>query len=225
MEIKKSEKADLEKNRNTYTMVGMIITLALVWFAFEYKTYDQANMDFMQTALLDDEEDVVLQTERNTPPPPPPPPTQTTIIKIVEDDIKVDDLDISIETDDEEEIEEQIITQEEEKEVAEEEIFVFVEDQPGFPGGDEARLNYLRQNIKYPEMANENNIQGTVHVTFVVEKDGSVSNVKVLRGIGGGCDEEAVRVIKSMPRWTPGKQRGRAVRAQFNMPIRFVLQG
>ncbi len=225
MEIKKSEKADLEKNRNTYTMVGMIITLALVWFAFEYKTYDQANMDLMQTALLDDEEDVVLQTERNTPPPPPPPPTQTTIIKIVEDDIKVDDLDISIETDDEEEIEEQIITQEEEKEVAEEEIFVFVEDQPGFPGGDEARLNYLRQNIKYPEMANENNIQGTVHVTFVVEKDGSVSNVKVLRGIGGGCDEEAVRVIKSMPRWTPGKQRGRAVRAQFNMPIRFVLQG
>jgi protein TonB len=225
MEIKKSEKADLEKNRNTYTMVGMIITLALVWFAFEYKTYDQANIDLMQTALLDDEEDVVLQTERNTPPPPPPPPTQTTIIKIVEDDIKVDDLDISIETDDEEEIEEQIITQEEEKEVAEEEIFVFVEDQPGFPGGDEARLNYLRQNIKYPEMANENNIQGTVHVTFVVEKDGSVSNVKVLRGIGGGCDEEAVRVIKSMPRWTPGKQRGRAVRAQFNMPIRFVLQG
>jgi protein TonB len=225
MEIKKSEKADLEKNRNTYTMVGMIITLALVWFAFEYKTYDQANIDLMQTALLDDEEDVVLQTERNTPPPPPPPPTQTTIIKIVEDDIKVEDLDISIETDDEEEIEEQIITQEEEKEVAEEEIFVFVEDQPGFPGGDEARLNYLRQNIKYPEMANENNIQGTVHVTFVVEKDGSVSNVKVLRGIGGGCDEEAVRVIKSMPRWTPGKQRGRAVRAQFNMPIRFVLQG
>jgi len=226
MEVKKTERANIEKNKTTFTLVGLVITLALVWFAFEYKTYDRTVIELQQTAMLDDEEDVVLQTERAEPPPPPPPPQQTTVIEIVEDDIDVDDdLEIDAETDDEEEIEEQIIEDDDEGEDKEEEIFVFVEDQPGYPGGDEARLKYLRDNIKYPEMAKESGIQGTVYVTFVVEKDGRISNVKILRGIGGGCDEEAMRVIKGMPKWKPGKQRGRPVRAQFNMPIRFILQG
>ncbi|RLD41499.1 MAG: energy transducer TonB [Bacteroidetes bacterium] len=226
MEVKKTERANIEKNKTTFTLVGLVITLALVWFAFEYKTYDRTVVELQQTAMLDDEEDVVLQTERAEPPPPPPPPQQTTVIEIVEDDIDVDDdLEIDAETDDEEEIEEQIIEDDDEGEDKEEEIFVFVEDQPGYPGGDEARLKYLRDNIKYPEMAKESGIQGTVYVTFVVEKDGRISNVKILRGIGGGCDEEAMRVIKGMPKWKPGKQRGRPVRAQFNMPIRFILQG
>jgi len=226
MEVKKTERANIEKNKSTFTLVGLVITLALVWFAFEYKTYDRTIVELQQTAMLDDEEDVILQTERAEPPPPPPPPQQTTVIEIVEDDIDVDDdLDIDAETDDEEEIEEQIIEDDDEGEDKEEEIFVFVEDQPGYPGGDEARLKYLRDNIKYPEMAKESGIQGTVYVTFVVEKDGRISNVKILRGIGGGCDEEAMRVIKGMPKWKPGKQRGRPVRAQFNMPIRFILQG
>jgi protein TonB len=226
MEVKKTERANIEKNKSTFTLVGLVITLALVWFASEYKTYDRTVIELQQTAMLDDEEDVILQTERAEPPPPPPPPQQTTVIEIVEDDIDVDDdLDIDAETDDEEEIEEQIIEDEDEGEEKEDEIFVFVEDQPGYPGGDEARLKYLRDNIKYPEMAKESGIQGTVYVTFVVEKDGRISNVKILRGIGGGCDEEAVRVIKGMPNWKPGKQRGRPVRAQFNMPIRFILQG
>jgi len=226
MEVKKTERANIEKNKSTFTLVGMVITLAIVWFAFEYKTYDRTVIELQQTAMLDDEEDVILQTERAEPPPPPPPPQQTTVIEIVEDDIDVDDdLDIDAETDDEEEIEEQIIEDDDEGEDKEEEIFVFVEDQPGYPGGDESRLKYLRDNIKYPEMAKESGIQGTVYVTFVVEKDGRISNVKILRGIGGGCDEEAVRVIKGMPKWKPGKQRGRPVRAQFNMPIRFILQG
>jgi len=226
MEVKKTERANIEKNKSTFTLVGLVITLALVWFAFEYKTYDRTIVELQQTAMLDDEEDVILQTERAEPPPPPPPPQQTTVIEIVEDDIDVDDdLDIDAETDDEEEIEEQIIEDDDEGEDKEEEIFVFVEDQPGYPGGEEARLKYLRDNIKYPEMAKESGIQGTVYVTFVVEKDGRISNVKILRGIGGGCDEEAMRVIKGMPKWKPGKQRGRPVRAQFNMPIRFILQG
>lgn len=226
MEVKKTERANIEKNKSTFTLVGLIITLALVWFAFEYKTYDRTAVELQQTAMLDDEEDVVLQTERAEPPPPPPPPQQTTVIEIVEDDIEVDDdLEIDAETDDEEEIEEVVMEDDDEGESKEDEIFVFVEDQPGYPGGDEARLKYLRENIKYPEMAKESGIQGTVYVTFVVEKDGRISNVKILRGIGGGCDEEAVRVIKGMPKWKPGKQRGRPVRAQFNMPIRFILQG
>lgn len=226
MEVKKSDNINLDNRRATFTLVGLAITLAIVWFSFEYKSYDRDKIEIQQNVMLDDEEDVVLQTQRQEPPPPPPPPQQTTIIEIVEDNIEVDDdLNIDAETDDEEEIEEQIIVDEEEGDAQEEEIFVFVEDQPGYPGGDEARLTYLRDNIKYPEMAKESGVQGTVYVTFVVEKDGSISNVKILRGIGGGCDEEAVRVIKNMPKWSPGKQRGRPVRAQFNMPIRFILAG
>ena len=103
------------------------------------------------------------------------------------------------------------------------EIFVFVEENPQFPGGDSERLKFLQNNITYPEKAMEKGIQGTVYITFIIEKDGSVTNVKVLRGIGGGCDEEAVRVIRKMPKWIPGKQRGKVVRCQFNMPIKFTL--
>jgi TonB family protein len=103
-------------------------------------------------------------------------------------------------------------------------VFVVVEELPGFPGGNEARIKYISENVTYPEEAKEKGIQGVVFVTFVVETDGSISDVSVLRGIGSGCDEEAVRVIENMPRWIPGKQRGQAVRVQFNMPIRFTLE-
>jgi len=107
----------------------------------------------------------------------------------------------------------------------EDEIFVFVEYNASFPGGVDARMKYLRENITYPKLAKESGIQGTVYLKFVVEKDGSITNVKVLRGIGGGCDEEAMRVVKNMPKWNPAKQRGKPVRVQFNMPIKFVLSG
>jgi TonB family protein len=102
-------------------------------------------------------------------------------------------------------------------------VYTVVEKQPAYPGGDEARIAFLGQNIRYPEQAKKNGVQGKVFVTFVVETDGSISNVKVLRGIGGGCDEEAVRVIKMMPKWSPGLQEGKAVRVQFNLPIKFTL--
>ena len=99
-----------------------------------------------------------------------------------------------------------------------------MENDPEFPGGVEAMYKYLAQNIKYPQLARENNITGKVYVEFVVEKDGSVSNVKVLRDIGGGCGQEAVRVVKSMPKWSPGKQRGKAVRVQYRLPVNFNLR-
>jgi len=103
-------------------------------------------------------------------------------------------------------------------------IFVVVEEPPQFPGGEDARIRFISENIKYPEEARTKGIQGTVFITFVVEADGSVTNAKVLRGIGDGCDEEALRVVNSMPKWVPGKQRGENVRVQFNMPIRFSLE-
>ena len=102
-------------------------------------------------------------------------------------------------------------------------ILSVVDEMPTFPGGDQARIDFLGENIRYPELAKREGVQGHVFVTFVVEEDGNLSNVKILRGIGGGCDEETVRVIESMPKWKPGKQQGKAVRVQFNMPILFKL--
>ena len=95
---------------------------------------------------------------------------------------------------------------------------------PSFPGGEQKLLEYVAKNTKYPQIARESGIQGRVFIGFVVETDGSISNVKVLRGIGGGCDEEAVRVIKSLPKWKPGKQRGKAVRVSYQIPVNFKLQ-
>jgi protein TonB len=103
-------------------------------------------------------------------------------------------------------------------------VLTIVEKMPIFPGGEDALYKYVAASVVYPTVAKESGIAGTVIVTFVVEKDGSVTNVKILKGIGGGCDEEAVRVVKAMPKWSPGKQDGKPVRVQFNLPIRFSLE-
>jgi protein TonB len=100
----------------------------------------------------------------------------------------------------------------------------FVEEMPEFPGGDAARIKFFFENVKYPQIAKETGVQGPVYLTFVVEKDGSISNIKLLRGIGAGCDEEAERVLAMMPKWKPGRQNGKEVRVQFNMPISFILK-
>ena len=105
----------------------------------------------------------------------------------------------------------------------EDQIFTIVEDQPKFPGGDDAFMKFLMENLTYPEEARNERIQGTVFVTFVVERDGSISGVRVLRGVTPSLDEEAMRVVKAMPNWKPGYQRGQPVRVQFNLPLRFVL--
>jgi TonB family protein len=104
-----------------------------------------------------------------------------------------------------------------------EQVYNAVEKMPTFPGGDEARIDFMMKNLKYPEQAKKNGVQGKVFVTFIVETDGSLTNVKVMRGIGAGCDEEAVRVIKLMPKWTPGIEKGKPVKVQFVLPIKFAL--
>jgi protein TonB len=109
-------------------------------------------------------------------------------------------------------------------EVDESEVFTVVEEMPEFPGGMAKLAEYLANNIKYPQMARESGIQGRVFINFVVEPDGHVSNVNVKRSVGGGCDEEALRVVKAMPKWKPGKQRGKAVRVSYNLPVNFKLQ-
>ncbi len=225
MEVKKSPKADLEGKKVIFTEIGLIIALAVVLFAFEWKTYETTIDDRGQRKVADIAEEIIPITEQKVKPPPPPPPKQVVKINVVEDDVDVeDDIMIDVEADDNTEVEEYIPIETDEEEAEETQIFMVVESMPMFPGGESALNRYLGENIKYPQMAKESGIQGRVFVTFVIEKDGRVSDVRVLRGIGGGCDEEAIRVVQNMPRWTAGKQRGKSVRVQFNLPIKFTLQ-
>jgi periplasmic protein TonB len=117
--------------------------------------------------------------------------------------------------------------QQQQNQVVEEEVepYRYVEQMPEFPGGDEARIKFFNKNLRYPPMARESGIQGTVYLTFVVSKTGQISNVQVIRGIGGGCDEEAIRVLQLMPNWIPGRQNGKPVPVQFSLPLRFTLSG
>ena len=226
MEEKKSPKANLENKKLMFMQIGMVISLLIAWLAFEHKSYDRREIDesLLNREVVIDEEMVEITKQEEQKPQPVEVPKQTTQLEIVEDDVEVEDIEINAEVDQTEVIEEYVPVEVEEEEVSETEVFTIVEEMPAYPGGDDKLYEYLGKNIKYPQIARESGIQGRVFVNFVVEPDGSVSNVKVMRGIGGGCDEEAVRVIKTMPKWKPGKQRGKAVRVTYTIPVVFKLQ-
>jgi len=226
MEEKKSPKANLENKKLMFIQIGMIISLLVAWLAFEHKSYDKREIDpsLLNREVVVDEEMVEITKQEEQKPQPVEMPKQTTQLEIVQDDVEVEDIEINAEMDQNEVVEEYVPVEVEEEEVVEAEVFTIVEEMPSYPGGDVKMYEYLGKNIKYPQIARESGIQGRVFVNFVVEPDGSVSNVKVLRGIGGGCDEEAIRVVKSMPKWKPGKQRGKAVRVSYTLPVVFKLQ-
>lgn len=224
MEQKKSVKANLENKRTLFLEIGFVIALFLVLVAFEYKSYDKVEYSNMEREMDNTPEEIIPITEQKVKPPPPKPPPQVTIINVVKNNVEVaNDIDINIDFDENMAMEEFKFVKEDE-EIEEQRIFLVVEDMPLFPGGEAAMYKFIGKNIEYPRMAKESGISGRVFVTFVVERDGKVTDVQVLRGIGGGCDEEAVRVIQAMPRWSPGKQRGKPVRVQYRMPIKFTLQ-
>lgn len=226
MEIKKSPKANLDDKRLTFTLIGLVVALFIIWRIFEVRSYDKQQFDtFTRTVEVMDEEMEITKQEQPKPQVQAPKP-QVTQIQVVEDDTEVEDIDINAEVDQNEVIEEYVYEapEIEEEEIVEEEVFLSVEENPEFPGGTAKLLEYVKKNLKYPMMARESDIQGRVFVGFVVEKDGSISNVQVIRGIGGGCDEEAVRVVQSMPKFKPGKQRGNPVRVQYTLPVVFKLQ-
>ncbi|MEI6348521.1 MAG: energy transducer TonB [Bacteroidota bacterium] len=225
MEIKKSDKADLERKKPVYVQIGLVLALSIMLFGFEYKSYDKVVVDEAIVTQKDVIEEVVLQTKQEAKPEPPPPAqSQTTLLNIVDNNVTVtNDLEIDAADDNKENKEYQQVEQEATTDAVEAEIFSVVEDNPIFPGGDEGRMKFLSENLKYPQMARESNIDGTVYIEFIVEKDGSISKPTIKRDIGGGCGDEALRVARSMPKWTPGKQRGKPVRTQFVMPIKFVL--
>lgn len=226
---KKTEKADLEKRRGLYLEIGLVVVLVAALVAFNVKSYDQKTIVVEQRTAEDEIEEQIIQTQQDELPPPPPPEPEvvTTELNVIENDAETENemnMDVFDKIEKQENIEIAPVQVEQDEEEVEDEIFQVVEQDPEYPGGVEALYKFIQQNLKYPQLAKENNITGRVFVQFVVEKDGSVSNVKAARDIGGGCGAEAVRVIKSMPKWTPGKQRGKAVRAAYTLPVNFVLQ-
>ncbi len=224
MESRKTSKGDLESKKAIFFEIGLVFALLLIYIAFNAKSYEKRSITMLQQRANHTTEEIVPITEQKVKPPPPPPPKQVTQIKIVSNDVKINDnVDIDVNANMNTTVAKYTPPVEDE-DVQQQQIFVVVEHMPEFPGGMGALMKYLATHINYPALAKESGIQGRVFINFVVEPNGSIDHVKVLRGIGGGCDEEAVRVVKSMPKWIPGKQRGKPVRVSFNLPVKFTLE-
>src|SRR5690554_385490 len=224
MEAKKTPKADLERMSGMFLNLGLAISIGIVLFAFEYKSFDDGALKDLG-AISDDFEELLDIPITEQPPPPPPPPIEQPIIEEVPDEVEIEEIEVNFDVDVKEEtvIKEVVIAEAPPVEEKADQIFDVVETMPTPPGGMEGWNKYLSNNLKYPTQARRMGIEGTVYVVFVVNTDGSIQDVEILRGIGGGCDEEAMRVVKSAPNWEPGKQRGKAVRVKMRLPIRFKL--
>ena len=234
MQPKKNPEADLNKNRNLYFVIGLSSVLGCTWGAVEYKTYDrQLNFDGVNM-LEDDEDDVPITEQLKTPPPPPPPPPPAPeVIEIVEDEEEVEETVIESTESDEEMIIEDIVVEDDFEDI--DVPFAVIEDVPIFPGCERVaksqrrtcfqdQMNkHIRKNFRYPDIAQEMGIQGRVYVNFIISKDGSITNIR-MRGPDKNLENEAARIIGRLPKMTPGKQRGRAVRVPFSIPITFRLQ-
>jgi periplasmic protein TonB len=224
MELKKTPAADLTKKSGMFLNLGLLVSVGLVLVAFEYKSFDDRNLkDF---GSLTDEIEELMEIPITEQPPPPPPPIEQPIIQEVPDEVKIEEkIEVNFDLDVKEDMVIKEVVIKDVPVVVEkaDEIFDVVENQPTPPGGMEGWNKYLRDNLKYPTQARRMGIEGTVYVAFVVNTDGSIQDVQVLRGIGGGCDEEAARVVTAAPKWEPGKQRGKPVRVRMRLPIRFKL--
>lgn len=227
MEVKKSKKASLEGTQSTSILMGIVVGLSFMFIAFEYAQRDIVIDEIDTSGDILVEEEIIEITRRFTPPPPPPPETvQADLIDIVEDNTLEEEVEFQSTEDEQKDA--VIINYGEgdgEGEVyAEDEIFAVVEEMPSFPGGDAALMSYISKSIKYPSIAQENGIQGRVICTFVINRDGKVTNAEVIRSVDPSLDKEALRVINNMPAWKPGKQRGKPVRVKYTLPIVFRLQ-
>ena len=230
MEIKKSVKASLENKRLLFTEIGFVIALLVVYGAFEYSSKEKAASILDGDNQIVEVEDMVPITQETPPPPPEAPkiPILSDQIDIVDDDIQLDDdLFMNLEDNNQAvEIQDYKEAVVEEEEVEEEAIpFQLVEEKPSFNGGDANEFSkWVNSKLVYPEIAKENGVQGRVTLQFTVNADGTVSNVKVLRGVDSSLDKEAVRVVSSSPKWKPGKQRDRAVKVTYTFPVIFQLR-
>ncbi len=224
MEPKKTEKADLTKKSFLFLTVGLVISLLLAIMAFSYRVYDDtsvtdlSNKDAMEEEILE-----VPPTEQL--PPPPPKIQQPQIIEVPDEKKIEEEIEINMDTEvtEETKVEEIKIAPVEEEKEDPNQIFLVVEETAAPIGGMPAFYEFVSKKLKYPAQARRMGVEGKVFVEFVIERDGSITDVKAIKGIGAGCDEEAVRVLQSAPKWKPGKQRGKPVRQRMVLPIAFKL--
>ncbi|MCD6564468.1 MAG: energy transducer TonB [Bacteroidales bacterium] len=228
MELKKSDEASLEKKKGVFFQLGLVITLSLILIGFEWTSsgLSENRFDTGEGDVIDEEIIPVTRQEKPEPKSLPKPPKVTEVLNIVEDNVIIENElildDLESDQDEEVQILDFDVADEEEEEA---EIFYIVEDMPSFKGkGLNGFRNWVMKNLQYPEIAAENGISGTVYVQFVVEPTGMVNKVTIMRSVDPSLDKEAIRVVKTSPKWTAGKQRGKPVRVAFTFPIKFVLQ-
>jgi protein TonB len=228
LDVQKSPKASLEDKKFTFVLMGFILALSVLYIGFEWTAKEIRVADVMETDHFFEEEMDIIQTAETPPPPPPPPPAEVIIeaINIVDDNVEVERVNLNTEDRDDivVEIRGPVAAPVEMIDEDVDVIFQVVEKEASFPGGMQALMRWLGDNIRYPVIAQENGIQGRVTVQFVVNIDGSIVDVQVVRGVDPSLDREAVRLVQAMPRWAPGEQRGRKVRSRFTLPIAFRLQ-
>jgi len=225
MKVKRSIKANLENKRGVFFQIGLVVSLSLVLLGFEWTTIQTNRIEWNKLGRGDIIEEMAEVTIHKKKLPEMPKPKIVHTIEIVENETEIEEeINISSEVTNETFNElEKIIEDEPDIEIEEPNIFTVVEKQPEFPGGISAMKHFLTDYLVYPADAKQIGISGTVYISFVVYEDGSIRNISVKRGIGGGCDEEAVRIVKLMPKWNPGKQRTKAVRVQMLLPVSFKL--
>lgn len=224
----KRERDQSQHNKSIlFLALGLVLSLLFTITAFEWKFYDDGVITDLGSSDMNRFEETLDIPNTSQPPPPPPSNNQPPVIKEVEDEVILEEIKLNIDAEMTENtaVEEVVYVPEVEMEEEKaEEIFTIVEQRPEPVGGLSAFYKYVSSQMEYPAIAKRNNIQGKVYLRFVVDKDGSIGNVEVLKGIGAGCDEEAIRVLEGSPKWTPGKQRGRAVKVYMTLPIIFVLK-
>ena len=227
MEAKKSKKATIENQRGSWLLMGLVVALAFMFVSFEWTQHD------VRVAALSSDDESIFVTElvpitfpdEKLEPPPPPENKIVEILEIVKNDIEVADNVSTVGEDMDATHKIDWIPPVVETEVVDEDVIVDVaEIMPEFPGGTAALMKYLGTNIKYPTISQEMGSAGRVIVQFVVDKDGSISNPEVVRGVDAYLDKEAIRVISSMPKWRPGVQNGKKVRVKYTVPVVFRLQ-
>ena len=227
MELKKAMKANLENKRNIFVQIGFVISLGIILTAFNINDAVKSadSLGELPNQAIEDEVIPPTRPEPPPPPPPPPPPKVVDILIIMDDDVDLKEEFVmgSTEANDATIIDATpVIPADVTK--AEDDVFITVEEMPKFPGGDLALIQWINKNVKYPAIAQQNDIQGKVYVAFVVDRDGSVTNVRILRSVDPSLDQEALRVVTDMPIWQPGKQRGIPVKVSYTVPIKFELQ-
>ncbi|MDY5814325.1 MAG: energy transducer TonB [Bacteroides sp.] len=228
MEVKKSPKADLEGRKSTWLLIGYVVVLAFMFVAFEWSRRD-VKIDVSQAVsdiVFEEEIIPITETPEQQAPPPPEAPKVAELLEIVDNKVEVQE---TTQVMNEDHVAKVDVTYKPPQAVVEEEpeeqvIFDVVESMPEFPGGQAALMQYLAKNIKYPTISQENGTQGRVIVQFVVNKDGGIVDAKVVRSVDPYLDKEALRVVGTMPKWTPGKQRNKPVRVKYTLPVMFRLQ-